>query len=472
MILRVPYQGGGTPRAKSLAPLLPLEPGDQRENVVSTPAETWMETSESQMVSPSWRGGPGDAIQTPATSNDEAGRAAATLASLQDAGENVVKRHLVEMLGQDDIDRRIMQKGVRIVYVGQEYSNINYLIRHRARNEAVHHFPANQISRQYTSHELERIPKEAFVLPSPVVVDELLRAYFTKINTGFPILDEQLFMSQYRGRDPQNPPSLLVLQAALMVGAHVSQSRPDRDELKAVFFRRAKMLFDARFEWNRDVVVQAALLMTWHSEGVEDVGANSYHWVGVAVRMAFGLGLHRDCGPSTLIAHDKRIWRRLWWLLVQFDVMVSVSYGRPQAINLEESDVPSLTLADFEGAGQHTEVDFVMQHTELCRIISTILRERFALKASTERKKAALAKGDQILAEWQINLPQRLRHGSPYRSTWSATLHISYSNILILLHRPSPKPSSTVSAVKSEDVGKLTSLFFACAEQEGAAGHW
>ena len=184
---------------------------------------------------------------------------------------------------------------------------MNYLIRHRARNEAVHHFPADHISRQYTSHELDRIPREAFTMPCQAVVDELLEKYFRYVNPGFPVLDEQIFMSQYRNRDPLNPPSLLVLQAVLLVGAHVSRNRPDRDELKTAFFRRAKMLFDARFEWNRDVVVQAALLLTWHSEGVEDIGANSYYWVGVAARTAQGLGMHRDTGPSTLVPHDKRL---------------------------------------------------------------------------------------------------------------------------------------------------------------------
>lgn len=263
-------------------------------------------------------------------------------------------------------------------------------------------------------------------------------------------------MGQYRRRDPQNPPSLLVLQAALLVGAHVSQARHDRDELKAMFFRRAKMLFDARFEWNRDIVVQAALLLTWHSEGVEDVGANSYHWVGVAVRTALGLGMHRDCGPSTLKSQYKRIWRRLWWILLQFDVMVALSYGRPQAINLEDSDVPALEPADFEGLGSNIDMDFVVHHSQLCRIMSMVLRERFGLSVSPERRRAALLKADEELAAWTMSLPYRMHSDLPGRmhTTCSAMLNISYNNMLILLHRPSPTPKILANAVKSDDVGK------------------
>ncbi|KAM0815455.1 putative Acetamidase regulatory protein [Seiridium cardinale] len=386
---------------------------------------------------------------------DEVDQAAATLSSMQDAG---VQRHLVEMLSQEDIDNRVIQKGVRIVYVGQEFSNINYLIRHRARNQAVHHFPANQISRQYTSHHLDTIPKEAFHLPPPAVVDDLLANYFRLVNPGFPILDEETFMHQYRSRDPQDPPSLLVLQAVLLVGSHVSRERPDRDELKSAFFRKAKMLFDARFEWNRDVVVQAALLLTWHSEGVEDVGANSYHWVSVAVRTAFGLGMHRDCGPSTLVPQDRRIWKRLWWILVQFDVLVTLSYGRPQAINLDDADVPVLTPQDFDGLGGNVNADFVVHHAELCAVMSRVLRERFGLHVGASRKCAAIEQADQSLAHWVTNLPPSLRHGPSTGGLplWPTMLHISYNNFLILLHRPAPR-LVTARAVQNEDISICSS---------------
>ncbi|KAH8666996.1 fungal-specific transcription factor domain-containing protein [Xylariales sp. PMI_506] len=381
---------------------------------------------------------------------DEVDEAAAALSAMQDAG---IQRHLVEMLSQEDIDKRVIQKGVRIVYVGQEFSNMNYLIRHRARNEAVHHFPSSQISRQYTSHHLDRIPKEAFHLPSPAVVDDLLKSYFSYVNPGCPILDEEVFMRQYQSRDPLDPPSLLVLQAVLLVGAHVSHHRPDRDDLKSAFFRRAKMLFDARFEGNRDVVVQAALLLTWHTEGVEDIGANSYYWVSVAVRTAFGLGMHRDCGASTLIAQDRRIWRRLWWILVQFDVQVALSYGRPQGINLDDADVPPLVAQDFEGLRGNVDMDFVCHHAELCAIMSRVLRDRFGLHVSPARKMAALEQADQLMAEWMARLPLELRprESTGDQSMWSCILHIAYNNFLILLHRPPPK-LVTEHTVQTEDI--------------------
>lgn len=243
-------------------------------------------------------------------------------------------RNLVGLLDQADIGRRPIQNGVRITYVGEDVSNLNFLMRQRpgAQNERLYHFPSDLLAKRFITHESERVARDAFILPERIVADRLVEAYFEHVNPGCPIIDEEQFKRQYHGRDPNDAPSLLILQSILLVGAHVSLQSPERDELKATFFRRAKAIFDTRLERNRDVVMQAALLLTWHSDGEEDIGANAWFWVGIAARIALGLGMHRDVGASTLISQDKRIWRRTWWILVQFDVTISLSYGRPQAM--------------------------------------------------------------------------------------------------------------------------------------------
>lgn len=148
--------------------------------------------------------------------------------------------------------------------MGKDVSNISFLVRQRleGRNEKVYHFPSDEIAKKYMHHEPDRVPQEAFMLPDKALADELITAYFSHVNPGCPILNEEIFMTQYGGHNPADPPSLLVLQAVLLVGAHVLKDRPERNSLKATFFRRAKMLFDARVEWNRDHMVQAALLLT------------------------------------------------------------------------------------------------------------------------------------------------------------------------------------------------------------------
>lgn len=255
--------------------------------------------------------------------------------SLDDKEDNHASdRHLIRLIDEDFTLRHI-ERNVRVVYVGQDVSNLNFLLRQQRNDQdnEVYHFATNEISRSYMKQGFDQVPRDAFVLPDKALADELVEAYFAHVNPGCPIIDEDMFMAQYRRRDPTDPPSLLILQAILLAGAHVSRPRPARDALKSAFFRRAKTLFEARVEGNRDLLVQAALLLTWYSDPVDDdVAANAHFWVGVAARIATGLGMHRTAGPSMLVPHDKQMWRRTWWILVQCDVMVSLQYGRPQAM--------------------------------------------------------------------------------------------------------------------------------------------
>ncbi|KAL4922734.1 fungal-specific transcription factor domain-containing protein [Aspergillus aurantiobrunneus] len=355
-----------------------------------------------------------------------------------------IENRLVNLIDEEASDSRAIQRGVRAIYVGHELSNMSFLIRQqRDTGDDVYHFAGNEIPRRQIRTGHDQLLVDALTLPEPALADELVQAYFAHVNSGYPIVEEDLFMTQYRNRDPTDAPPILLLQTILLVGAHVARPKAERDALKEIFFRRAKWLVDNRIERNRDILVQAALLLTWHSDVADDdVSANAHYWIGIAARIATGLGMHRNPVCSRFVARDRRMWRRLWYILVQFDVMVSLSYGRPQAINLEDSDVSPLTASDFEGCGPRVQADFVIHFSELCTMISYIVRERFGLRTSAERRKAALPEADEALANWSLRLPDRLRLRASDMDPWSAMLHLTYNNFLILLHRPHPRASA------------------------------
>jgi transcriptional regulatory protein AMDR len=244
-----------------------------------------------------------------------------------------MENRLVTLIDEQDSDRREIQRGVRAIYVGHDVSNMSFLLRQQRGDEASYHFAGNEIPRRRIDIGHDQLMQDALTLPEQSLADELVDAYFTHVNPLYPIVDEEQFMAQYRNRDPADPPPILILQAILLVGAHVSREKQEREELKNVFFRRCKWLFDSRIERNRDILVQAALLLTWHSDAIDDdVSANAHYWVGVAARIATGLGMHRNPVSNKFAASDRRMWRRVWWILVQYDVLISLSYGRPQAM--------------------------------------------------------------------------------------------------------------------------------------------
>lgn len=364
----------------------------------------------------------------------------------------------------------------------------------------VSHYPTDRLDRRQTCHEPDRLPVEALELPPRATVDRLLEAYFAHANPGFPVVDEDLFWEQYRARDPGNPPSLLLLHAMLVVGAHVlyapgpgvdsQEEQGLRASAKATFFRRAKALFDARFERNRDTLVQAALLLTWHTDGPEDVAANAWFWVGVALRTATGLGMHRDAEGSTVVAHNRRMWRRVWWLLVRCDVALALQYGRPRCVRLDECDVRPVEPADFAHCGPATEVAYVTHSIELAVLASRMLDCRFPLASAPSSSyfpsyctpapqaspDAVIRELNHALARWSLDLPDELGP-RPGRSLglWPAYLQLQYNTLLILVHRAPPwqqQRSSHDANVCAVAAGCIVSLLQTIRDAGGLRSLW
>lgn len=374
----------------------------------------------------------------------------------------LAKRHLIDFVNQDLQYNTIR---ARSTYVGNELSNLNFLTRQRATNRHVYHYPCSNVyvsrlpKNPHTPAMPNLIPKDAFMLPPPKISDALIDAYFTYIHPTFPIIDKETFLSQYRTSEPAPP--MLLIQSICLVGSHVSTYKNSRD-LKAAFFRRAKALLDGRYEEDRMHVVQAALLLTWFSDGGDDICANAWWCIGLATRTAIGLGsmlpchrpepldesltltvlVHRDVTHSKMPERDKRTWRMIWWCLVQFDCLVSLTYGRPQAINLNDCDVRPLQTEDFDASTGSDESVFVIQHAKLCTIVSELVQSHFSVKTkhSGKTREDALETVDSALAEWMLDLPPNFRESAAqhaFEGPWPLLLHLTYNTVLIQFHRAS-----------------------------------
>lgn len=99
-------------------------------------------------------------------------------------------------------------------------------------------------------------------------------------------------------------------------------------------------------------------------------------------------------------------------------------------------------------------------------MISYLVRDRFGLRATDERRKAVLQEADESLARWSLKLPDNLRLRASDMDPWSATLHLTYNNFLILLHRPHPRASAYSddygphdAEICSAAAGVMTSIF-------------
>ena len=114
--------------------------------------------------------------------------------------------------------------------------------------------------------------KGALDLPGGLVRDELVDAFFQWVDPLVPIVRKSEFFRNYR--DPGKAPSLLLLQAILAAGSTVCKSPAQKVDEEpcaydpAIYFNRARLLYEANYEKDPVTLVQSLILMGWFWEGL------------------------------------------------------------------------------------------------------------------------------------------------------------------------------------------------------------
>lgn len=120
----------------------------------------------------------------------------------------------------------------------------------------------------------------------------------------------------------------------------------------------------------------------------------------------------------------------------------------------------------FDGI-PHANCAFAIQHTHLCIIFSRAMKGRVAIRASPADRAQATKQADEDLAQFITQLPDSLRLSLTEPDIWQATLHLSYNNFLILLHRPPPRQdpkhfsldTATDLSICGDAVAAINSIF-------------
>lgn len=341
----------------------------------------------------------------------------------------------------------------RVGYIG-EHTNLTMLFDEAPSTVhfALPNYPSDYtaVSTKGDAAEMEILRKRgALVLPDRDLCDELVECYFKWVAPILPVINRTRFMKSYR--DPRNPPSLLLLNAILLAGARVcprTQFRAEGDTsipAATLFYQRAKALYEASYEEDRITLVQSLILMGWYWEDHHKVTRNVFYWVGVAITVAQGFGMHRSAERSRLSTSDKRLWKRIWWTLYTRDRSVSVALSLPTQINMDDSDVEMLCEDDFIEEDEHgfsvppdpIHVEFFLHYIKICDIMDLVLIQLYSLTTSKHRRRDAIAltQCDMALAELLENCPEALKWNPSTYNFWSALLHCFHFTTTCLLHR-------------------------------------
>ncbi|KAF8153056.1 fungal-specific transcription factor domain-containing protein [Crassisporium funariophilum] len=327
-------------------------------------------------------------------------------------------------------------------------------------------------------------------LPASQVQENLLDLYFSYVHPSFPVIHKSSFFESYKAgtypESPQSPdldtgknkspfnrrrrrvPTLLLLSMYALASRYDETGTPLPSdpsmmwEAGDVYLDRAKVILDSTYASSRPSTCQALLLMGYREIGIGAM-AQAWTYIGMAIRMAQDLGLHRSADGWERVGLGGRLFnewelnerKRIWFGCVIMDKYVSTYIGRPLMIferdfdttlpnedDSEELEKWSLVNANHERMPSvpGRVISCFNASASLSGILSMIVQAIYAVRpVSSRHAESTLLEG--LLDKWYIDLPDHLRY-EPGSSKQAVplpnvlTLHLQYWCAVLLLHRP------------------------------------
>ncbi|KAF9809457.1 hypothetical protein IEO21_07383 [Rhodonia placenta] len=225
------------------------------------------------------------------------------------------------------------------------------------------------------------------------------------------------------------------------------------------YLEDAKVILDSTYAASRPSTCQALLLMGYREVGIGAM-AQAWLYVGMAVRMAQDLGLHKTADQWSCVGRvlftpgELQERRRVWYGCVVMDKYMSAYIGRPVAIFERDFDteLPSTEEPDeLETWRPHPSAPVVDDSEEPSFPEMTPMPGRILSCFSESAKlcgQSEFSRFEKLLSKWYLDLPDYLRH-DPAASKNAAplphilTLHMQYWCTVLLLHRPFIRHIST-----------------------------
>ncbi|RKL12292.1 Cutinase transcription factor 1 beta [Fusarium oxysporum] len=327
--------------------------------------------------------------------------------------------------------------------------------------------------------------KGALSVPSVPLQSALLQAYVEYVNPYMPLELFPFLNAINAGDGRAEKVSLLMYQAVMF---------------SATAFVDIELLYDFDCEPNQLVVVQALLLMTYWYETSEDK-KGAWHWIGVAISLAYTLCLHRDPSTTSMSSARQKLYKRIWWSCFMRDRLIALGMRQPSRIHDKDFDVPMLEESDFDIevfpqddnilprqcavvrdiTMQHELADLFIAKVQLCICIGHVLNSMYSddmrnkvIPENTTNSTSMLLPKKKLdnmecflsikleLLAWAEALPPCCRYTPLIRldiknsnatiAVQRTLLHMLYYTIDLTLHRPQLLPPSPTQVMTSPSV--------------------
>lgn len=133
----------------------------------------------------------------------------------------------------------------------------------------------------------------------------------------YPILNKDKFINRWIS----GKVSPLLKQTIFFIGAlHAPISIitnagfSSRQDATEYFYHKARHLYDNDVELDRVTIVQSTFMLQFRF-GPTPSHRDCFWWASMAISVAQTIGMHRSTRNTTISAEDRRLWKKIWWLL-------------------------------------------------------------------------------------------------------------------------------------------------------------
>lgn len=178
----------------------------------------------------------------------------------------------------------------------------------RSRQE---HHPANPQEARPSNNAVRQL------LPPLNLIDAMIDAYFAHFQAFCPLLDEAQVRSSLQ---EECLPTVLLRCMLFVASVHCEMALlremgySNRIDAEDSLFNKAKAAFDSDIETDIMTMLYCSYLLHYWS-GRPSIFKDSMWWLAGAIRCAQSMGMHRRMEKSDTLTPQKRLWRKIWWLL-------------------------------------------------------------------------------------------------------------------------------------------------------------
>ncbi|KAK8221422.1 fungal-specific transcription factor domain-containing protein [Phyllosticta capitalensis] len=312
--------------------------------------------------------------------------------------------------------------------------------------------------------------RHTHLLPDKRTAYILVDSFFINTHGVLQIFDQQTFTSSLERcySDPltTEPSWLCLLNMVFAIGlmlatprrgttefAIIEKLHKEHADLGEVFYLNAKGLNDPLygFEDADFWSVQALALMSFYML-VKSKRNTAFALLGMAVRSAYALGLHREETMVIFNSEEQTARRNLWRSLFVMDRFLSLGLGRPTAISEDDCSGDTLKPSQpddpdafgFDSAlgtsisQGNTNGTALEAAVRSCSVIGRILKEVYQKRRISTRLAQEIA---DVCKQWPRALPNHLHWRQAATATPTqgiAILHVNlfYCHSIIVLTRP------------------------------------